>query len=266
MMKVVLVLLMLPSIAAAQYDSVKRRIAPLRAADAILYTYTSPIRWKGSDWLEFGAVAAGTAALTLTDKPIRDFWLRQNGKALDVVNHVGHHYGKPYSGFILAGGIYATGLLIKNEWARETALALSTTLVTTGLLEMALKPLVGRARPGKGDGNYDVDFWNEEGEFHSFPSGHASIAFSTSFVMAKRTKNVPMKIFFYSLAGATVVCRFYSDAHWNSDIAFGSVLAWYCSEAVLKRLNSNKLRNPRKKTNWNVTPYAGGLTLRGTFN
>jgi membrane-associated phospholipid phosphatase len=146
----------------------------------------------------------------------------------------------------------------------ETGLALNTALVTTGLLEMALKPLIGRARPGRGDGNYDVDFFNRTFDYHSFPSGHASVAFTVSFVLAKRTELVPLKIFFYSLAASTAVCRLYSDAHWISDVAFGSIIAWYCSEAALKRLKVNRLR-PRK-TKWNVTPYPGGITLKATFN
>jgi membrane-associated phospholipid phosphatase len=265
MMKVVFVLLMLPSLVAAQYDSVKRRIDPLRFADGVIHTYTSPVRWKGKDWLKFGALAGGTALLTLADHPVRNFWQKQNGNFLDGVNEVGYHYGKPYSAFIFSGGFYTAGLLFKNEWAKETGLALTTALFASGLLEMGLKPLVGRARPGNDRGNYDRDFLNESVAYHSFPSGHATVAFTISFVMAKQIDNIPMKIFFYTLATSTAICRLYSDAHWVSDIGFGSIIAWHCSEAVIKRLQSNRHRNPHKKTKWNLTPYPGGITLRATF-
>lgn len=262
--KVVFVLLLIPSIVSAQYDSVKRADA-IRFADGIIHTYTSPLRWKGKDWAKFGAVIGGTAALTLADKPVRQLWSGVNGKVFDEISNIGYHYGKPYVGFTMAAGLYASGLFIKNPWARETALMLSTSLVTSGLIEMALKPLVGRARPMQEKGNYELTFMNKEGDFHSFPSGHASMAYTVSFVLAKRVKSVPMKIFFYSLAGATTVCRLYSDAHWISDIAFGGVLGWYCSEAVIKRLEENRFRNRHKKTKWDVSPYPGGITLRGTF-
>jgi membrane-associated phospholipid phosphatase len=263
---VVIVLLLLPSLAVAQYDSVKRRIDPLRFADAVVNTYTSPIRWKGNDWLKVGTIVGSTALLTLADNPVRNFWLQQSGSALDAVHDVGYHYGKPYCTFMISGSLYAAGFLFKNEWARETGLALTTALVTSGLLEMGLKPLIGRARPGRGEGNYRLDFMNDRVSFHSFPSGHASMAFTVSFVMAKSTKNIPLKVFFYSLAGATTVCRLYADAHWISDVAFGAVLAWFCSEAALKRLALNKFRKPNKKTQWNLTPYPGGVTLRAKFN
>jgi membrane-associated phospholipid phosphatase len=264
MRKVVLVLLLIPSLVSAQYDSVRRSDA-LRFADGIINTYTAPTRWKANDWLKFGAILGGTTALTIADRPVREFWQRQNNDVLDHVSDFGYHYGKPYSAFIFSGGFYAVGLLMKNEWARETGLALSTSLLTAGLLEMGLKPLIGRARPSKGEGNYSMSFFNEEAGYHSFPSGHASMAFTISFVMAKRSKSVPVKIFFYTLATSTAVCRLYSDAHWISDIAFGSIIAWYCSEAAIQRLQTNRMKDPRKNTKWNLTPYPGGLTLRATF-
>jgi membrane-associated phospholipid phosphatase len=248
----------------AQRDSVRRHDV-IRFADGVVSTYTRPLHWKSSDWLKFGAIVGGTTALTLADKPIRELWSGADHKFFDHVNTVGYHYGKPYSAFIFSGGFYLAGVVLNNEWAKETGVALGTSLVTAGLLEMGLKPLVGRARPSKEEGNYRLNFFNKEAGYHSFPSGHASMAFTISFVLAKKSESVPMKIFFYSLAGSTVVCRLYSDAHWISDIAFGGVIAWYCSEAAIDRLNVNRYRRPRKNTKWNLTPYPGGLTLRATF-
>ncbi len=262
--KVLLVLLLAPCIANAQYDSLKTPDA-IRFADGVIHTYTSPLRWKGKNWAEFGAVIGGTVALTFADQPVRQFWSHQGSAALDGIDRVGYHYGKPYAGFAITATLYSAGLVIRDRWARETALMLGTSLITSGLLEMGLKPLVGRARPQQERGNYDLTVMNPEAGFHSFPSGHASMAYTISFVLAKRVESVPLKIAFYSLAGATTVCRLYSDAHWISDIAFGAALGWYCSEAVIKRLENNRQRDPRKTTKWSVSPYAGGLTLRATF-
>ena len=264
MQRVVILLMLVPMFASAQRDSVRRNDV-IRFADGVIHTYTRPLHWKGSDWLKFGAIVGGTTALTLADQPIRKAWSGVDHNILDQVNIVGYHYGKPYSAFLFSGGFYLTGLLFKNEWARETGIALGTSLVTAGLLEMGLKPLIGRARPSKEEGNYKMNFFNEEAGYHSFPSGHASMAFTISFVLAKRSESVPVKVFFYSLAGSTVVCRLYSDAHWISDVAFGGVIAWFCSEAAIDRLRVNKYRRPGKNTKWDMTPYPGGLTLRATF-
>lgn len=258
-------LCVLPYLASAQQRDTVKRADVLRFADGILYTYTAPVRWKQNDWMKFAGVIGGTVALTLADQPVRAFWEGEREKALDRVNRVGYHYGKPYCGFVLAGGMYSAGLLFKNEWFRETGLALTTALASSGMIEMALKPLIGRARPSNERGNYVMDFMSEEASYHSFPSGHASLAFTISFVMAKRVESTPLKVLFYSLAGSTAICRMYSDAHWISDIAFGGALAWYCSEAVVERLDQNRTRIRRSKTKLNVTPYPGGVTLRATF-
>jgi membrane-associated phospholipid phosphatase len=265
MRRLFLVLCLLPCLISAQPKDSLRNSDAFRVADAVLHTYTAPLRWKSKNWVEFSGIVAGTAALTLADQPMRNFWQDQRSDALDGTNTIGYHYGKPYCSFIYSGAFYTAGLLFKNQWMRETGMALGTALMTAGILEMGLKPLIGRARPSTETGNYDLTFFNDKPAYHSFPSGHASMAFTVTFVMAKRTKSVPVKIFFYSLAATTAVCRLYSDMHWVSDVAFGGVLAWYCSEAALKRLLDNRVRNPHKKTIWNLSPYPGGVTLRATF-
>lgn len=257
---------MFPCVAFGQYDSA-RRPDVIRFPDGVFYTLSSPARWQGKDWVKFGSVIGATAALTLADKPVRNFWSNQDDVALDRVNRLGYHYGKPYSAFLFSGGFYAAGLLVKNNWAKETGLALATALFSAGLIQSVLKPSIGRARPQNELGNYSVDFFNKDAALHSFPSGHSSMAFTISFVLAKRTESVPVKVFFYTLAGSTAVCRMYSDAHWVSDVAFGGIIAWYCSEAAIKRLEANRYKRPNKNKNtqWQLSPFPGGVTLRGKF-
>ncbi len=265
MAKILLVFILLPSITYAQIDSVRVKDS-FRVADGIGYTLSSPLRWKGNDWLKLGGIVATTAALSLADEPMRAFWQQQDSRFLDGVNEVGYHYGKPYSALLFTGGFYLGGIIFKDEWMRETGMMLGTSLFSAGLLQMTLKPVVGRARPFTGEQNYALTFFNKDAGFHSFPSGHASIAFTISLVMARRVNSVPVKIFFYSLAASTVACRLYSDAHWISDIAFGGTIAWFCSDVALKRLNENRFRPVgERKFQWKVYPYPSGLTVRATF-
>jgi membrane-associated phospholipid phosphatase len=266
MRRLFFLLLVIPTSLQAQHVDSIRHSDAFRFVDGMVYTYTSPARWKGKDWLKLGGVLAGTAALTLADKPVRNFWISQESSTLDAINRVGYHYGKPYSAFIFTGGFYLGGLLFKSEWAKETGLMLGTSLLSAGLMEMTLKPVIGRARPTEGVGNYELTFFNKEAGYHSFPSGHASMAFTISMVMAKRVESIPVKVFFYSLAGTTVLCRLYSDAHWISDVAFGGTIAWFCSEVAIKRIQENRFRPVNtRKFQWKVYPYPSGLTVRATF-
>jgi membrane-associated phospholipid phosphatase len=263
-----LILLVTPSFfaeAQISYDTLKTTDAA-RYLDAVGYTFASPARWKNRDWIKLGGLLAGTAALTLIDQPARNFWLEQDSKFLDGVNTVGYHYGKPYSAFAFTGGFYLAGLVFKNSWAKETGLVLGASLLSAGLMEMTLKPAFGRARPFEGKGQYEVTFFNKEAAYHSFPSGHASMGFTISMVMARRVESVPLKIAFYSLAASTAVCRLYSDAHWTSDVAFGGAIAWFCSDVIIKRLEQSRFRPIRQdKLKLDVEPYLSGVSLRATF-
>lgn len=262
---VTFILLMIPSVTVGQLAEPAKNSDVLRFTDAIVNTTMRPVQWKGRDWVKVSAILAGTAVLTLADQPIRSFWINKRSDFLDGVNEVGYHYGKPYSAIISSGAFYLTGVLLKNDWSKETGLTLGAGFLTSSLLEATLKPLVGRARPVNGEGNYDITFFNKEPGFHSFPSGHASTAFTISFIMARRVKSVPLKILFYSLAASTVVCRLYSDAHWTSDIAFGSTIAWFCSDAAINRLGENRLKGTPRKFLWSVSPSSNGLSVKATF-
>lgn len=119
---------------AQQKDRSPFRPDPLRFADGVLYTWSAPARWQARDWVVLGGLVAGTSALTLLDEPVRDFWQGQNNRFMSGVERIGYHYGKPYSAFAFTGGFYLTGVIFRNEWARETGLMLGTTLLSSGTI------------------------------------------------------------------------------------------------------------------------------------
>ncbi|MGC1242008.1 MAG: phosphatase PAP2 family protein [Chryseosolibacter sp.] len=259
-------LLVLPIVVSGQQQDLEFRPDVLRFGDAVLHTYTAPARWKQKDWLVLGGLVAGTTALTFLDQPVRDFWQKQDGQFMDGLERVGYHYGKPYAAMAFTGGFYLGGMIFKNEWAKETGLILGTTLLTSGSLMGLLKNAAGRGRPAPGMNNLEFRPFDDSPAWHSFPSGHSSIAFGISLVMAKRVENVPLKILFYSLAGTTAVGRMYSDSHWISDVGFGGMLAWFCADTAIKRLQVNRFRTVRRKDVlvWSVYPYPGGVALRAS--
>jgi membrane-associated phospholipid phosphatase len=248
----------------AQYDSV-RRSDVIRFADGAQHNFTSPIRWQQRDWIKAGAVVLGTAAISIADMPINLFWHGKSSSTMDVVNDLGNSYGKPYSAYIVTGGFYLTGMVIKNEWVKETGLMLGTALLTSGVIESIAKPLFGRARPEATLDSYDFHPLSGEAKFHSLPSGHAAIAFTISFVLAKRVHSTPLKILFYSLAASTAFCRLYSNAHWFSDVGLGAVIAWFSASESVKHATRTKYKK-HSKMNVYVRPVIGGLSLKIAFN
>lgn len=248
----------------AQCDSANRSDVAI-LANSVLHNVTSPLGWTKRDWERVGEVVLVTAATSVVDGPINQYWSRRNDSILNKINDFGYHYGKPYSALTFSGAFYITGLLIKDDWTRETGIMLASALITSGLVESTLKPLVGRARPENLSGNYDFKPLQGDPKFHSFPSGHAAMAFTISFVLAKRFNNVPLKILFYSFAGATAFCRLYSNAHWFSDIIFSGLSSWVIASESISFLYGKTIRKHRV-AHFSVHPNLTGLTFRIAFN
>jgi membrane-associated phospholipid phosphatase len=266
-LKVVL-LLLVPIASNGQLDSVQvRRADVIRGLDGVIYTFKSPVRWKAKDWITLTGIAGTCVTISLLDDPVRNFFQQQHSKFLDGFERVGYHYGKPYSAVAITGGLYLTGLIFKNEWARETGLLLATSMTTSTVVQTFFKNALGRARPSAGLGNYETDPFSSEAQFHSLPSGHTTVAFTTSLILARQVKSFPVKILFYSLATCTAASRLYADAHWVSDLAFGGAIAWFCADVALKRLQTNKFRVLTRPSDLSVKlyPYPGGMSLRATF-
>lgn len=236
-----------------------------RFVDGAYHNLSGPLRWQRRDWATTAILLASTAAVSSLDQPVNRFWIGKQDPVLDVVNDVGYWYGYPASGFILTGGFYLSGIVFKNEWARETGVILGTAFATSTLLVSVLKPVVGRTRPGNGTNNLNFHPFSREAKFHSFPSGHSAIAFTLSFVLAKRINNKPLKIFFYTLAASTAFCRLYSNAHWLSDVYLGGTIAWVSTTGSIKRLSTNRFKALRN-THVSLRPNIGGMTLRISFN
>lgn len=263
---VVFIAVILPSSLFGQGDSLRRNADVFRFADGVLHTFSAPARWDGRDWAVLSGLVLGTSALTFSDQPVRSFWQSQDNRFLDGLERVGYHYGKPYTAVGITGGFYLSGIIFRSEWAKETALMLGTSIFSSSLVMGLMKSAAGRARPGPEVDNLEFRPFHDSPAFHAFPSGHSSVAFGISLVLAKRVEYVPLKILFYSLAGTTAVSRMYSDAHWVSDVAFGGMLAWFFADTAMERIQVNRFRKIkrglRRSLVWNVFPYPGGLTLR----
>ena len=261
-----MVLFTLPILSNAQIDTVRvKQLDIVRGVDGVVYTFTSPARWKGKDFVTVGGVIATTAALTLLDEPVRHFLQDKECKFLNAFERVGYHYGKPYSAVAITGGFYLTGLLLENEWAKETGLMLACGLTTSTVIQTFFKNSIGRARPGMELGNFDIEPFSPKIGFHSLPSGHATLALTVSLIMAKQVRPVPLKILFYSIGTITAASRLYADAHWISDVAFGGAIAWFCADAAVRRIEANRFRSvirKDQKVSWKLYPYPGGLSLR----
>jgi len=240
----------------------------ISAFGGIKNAYTQPFRWKGKDWVTFGGIAAGTALIYLVDESANDFFLDQEDAIPGVVKEVGFRFGKPLVNYGLTAGIYTFGLLTKNEKVRKTGVLLIASATAGGIIQTISKTLIGRARPYTGKGNDSFKFYSNEADYHSFPSGHSILSFTTAYAIGKQFENPYVKGGIYALGLISPVSRLWAGAHWLTDVTLGIVLSVVIVDGIDNYLNKNDryaYDSKKFKINWNIALGPGNIGIIGRF-
>ncbi|KAA1243021.1 phosphatase PAP2 family protein [Aquimarina sp. RZ0] len=230
--------------------------------------YTQPIRWKGRDWATFGGIVAGSALIYLIDEPANDFFADQEEDIPDFIKETGFRFGKPLVNYGLTTGVYAFGLLTKNEKVRKTGVLLIASATAGGIIQTVSKTLAGRARPYTEKGKDSFKFYSSEAGYHSFPSGHAILSFTTAYAISKQFKNPYIKGGIYALGLVSPVSRLWAGAHWLTDVTLGIALSVVIVDGIDNYLNKNEryaYRKKKPKVVWDITLGASQLGVVGRF-
>ena len=234
----------------------------------VAHSLTRPVQWKGKDFAKFGILVAGTAAMSLADEPIRD-WAQQNqGSYPKVLRDFGWYFGSPQNYFAANAGLYAFGLITKNEKVRKTSVLIISSSITTGLLQSFTKAAVGRARPGSGFDSYSFNPFSGEATYRSFPSGHTILSVTMAHSIAKQFENTWVKIGIYTLGALPPISRIIDDAHWITDIAFStalSIIVVDCIDNYLFKEKAYDYPTKKKLISWNLRLGGNQIGVVGTF-
>jgi undecaprenyl-diphosphatase len=95
-------------------------------------------------------------------------------------------------------------------------------LIADFLVEAIFKPIMGRVRPTIDIGA--VIIGSNINDSYSFPSGHATIAFTLATVLAY--KEPKYKYWFYLLAILIALSRIYLGKHYPFDVIVGAILGY----------------------------------------
>jgi membrane-associated phospholipid phosphatase len=123
-----------------------------------------------------------------------------------------------------AGGIFVTGLTTHNDHATDTGIRSAEASVDSVILYAALKAVLARQRPytGQGEGRFFSGNWTAG----SFPSGHATLAWTLASVMTSEYPNWPMRLLMYGVATAVSTTRVTGGVHFPADVFSGSVIGF----------------------------------------
>ena len=230
------------------------------------FAYSRPIHWQKNDFTKLGGVTITAAGLFAIDEESQAFFNRHRADVPRFLLDYGWYYGNPQNNYMLTGAVYAIGLFSANEKLRRVGVLLISSASATGLLQQISKSVVGRARPRSGNGKDTFSPFSSDKDFHSFPSGHAALAFSNAHAIAKQFGSWWIKAPVYTLGIIPGLTRIYERAHWASDVFLSWSLRFFVVESIdlyLNRKYSRTSKTTRKISNMNVALL--GTSMRLTY-
>jgi membrane-associated phospholipid phosphatase len=167
------------------------------------------------------------------DETVRLLITGINNDAIDYIFSFGRWYGSGEPTLILFLLFYLTGHFFNKHQIRKTGLLIGEAYVFSGLVTLIAKSAFGRFRPYTNQGDLSFYGWNlSNNDMFSYFSGHASVSFALSTVLASTTKNIYLKTFYYTLAVITCISRIYHEQHWFSDVLTGAIVGYLVSRVL----------------------------------
>lgn len=186
--------------------------------------WTSPSKMTLSEATWLVPVAGFSAGLFATDSDFSRH-LSQSSNTLSRYRHISD-YGLGAMGGV-AGGAYMLGLVTQNEHERETGFLSGEAAVDSFVATTAISYATRRERPLADNAN--GKFW-DGGD--SFPSDHATLAWSIAGVVGHEYPSPTVKLLSYGAAAAISISRMKAEQHFPSDVVVGSTLGWLISRYV----------------------------------
>lgn len=210
----------------------ERALVPNILKDQISF-WSSPLRIKVRD-LKWLIPISGLITTTLIlDDEITDILTNDNDPSSGVKDFFDISSG------VLAGTalgapplFWLIGKLKKDDKLRETGVLQGQALISSTVLFLLLQMIFGRAKPNDKEIYRGKFFVGDK----SFPSGHATTAFSLATVTSRQyseKKWVPFVV--YPLAAYFSSGRVFANRHYPGDIAVGALLGYLVGKYVVKK-------------------------------
>lgn len=192
------------------------RLAPFLASWLLLTALVFPFDQEIADWLR--------------QKPVKEV-LRP---ALTMMSFLGRY---PVH-------LVALAILVALPGARRLITGYAAAMLGSTALFTVVKIVVGRARPGEGEGAWHFALFHPDSEFHSFPSGEATSALALATLLGLYFPR--SRWLFWALGAWTALGRVASARHFLSDAIFGGGLGILCVLAAAHFLGPSFFRPARE--------------------
>jgi membrane-associated phospholipid phosphatase len=206
------------------------------AFDDALGFFTAPFSFGPVDWKRTAAGIGAFGIVMGMDEPLNRLLVSHRGRgALEEPLEWAKEWGRLRSMQYATIGVYFGGLLAGRDDLRITGRLMGEALLLAGAPAIALQYGLGRSRPYDGVGAFRYNFFEWGNEHQSLPSGHATVAFAMSTVLAKKIDRVWAAVPLYAFAGLTALSMAWGNEHWPSDVLLGSALGYLAGSYVVSR-------------------------------
>lgn len=209
--------------------------------------YTAPLNWDTNDFLTFGIIAVSTYGLMYLDEPIKNEFFKINSNKKNWLMEAGRYWGEPIPSIALSGLLLLHGYVYDNNTTKKIGFEVGQSFLYSVSVTSALKIAFGRSRPYTGHDPFTFDPISFTNSKWSYPSGHSTVAFSLSTVLAANTENTGWKIAAFIPAFLTVISRVYQNYHWASDVFLGGMIGYFTGSFITE-LHKEKELNGKIET------------------
>lgn len=191
-----------------------------------------PVHWDSRQWGQFGIAMAGIGASALLDQTIREHEQNRNSPTADRIASTFEQFGEA-GAFGVMGTFYVVGLARDDPRARSVgADGLIASVISGAIIAPVLKYAVGRVRPRDTEKTFEFHPFSGNS---SFPSGHATEAFTVASVISTQYPSTWVRVVSYGSAALVGYARIHHQAHFFSDVVAGATLGTVTGMAVVHR-------------------------------
>lgn len=237
--------------------------AEIVARDVVGY-FSAPLSFTGADWQRAMAAAGGVGAFLAMDESLNRLFARNPHPGyLERPFDWGEEWGRLRTMQYASIALYAGGLISGSDGVRVTGRLMGEALLLAGLPAITLQYGLGRSRPHAGRGAWNLNWFEWANERQSFPSGHGTVAFAISTVLAGRIDRWWASVPLYASAGLAVLSLGWTDQHWPSDLVVGAALGYLAGSYVVTREEERSAgRRAGDRSRFDVGLGVGGVTAR----
>ncbi len=203
--------------------------------------YSVPASWDKNDFLSLGLIAVGTFGIMQFDDSIKNEVAKINSNQKNWLMEVGRYWGEPIPSIALSGLLLVHGYTSNNETTKKLGFEIGQSFFYSATVTGGLKIIFGRSRPSNSLIPTSYSPFSFSNPNWSLPSGHTTIAFSLSTVLAANTNNDALKVLAFIPAVLTATSRVYQNHHWASDVFLGAMIGYFTGKFVTDLHKQNEV-------------------------